>query len=485
MILSYRVSYHQEKSKMGEFQNKSLAKLKSIELSTASPVSILSIFSHVESEFGAMLLDSSDGQHENGQYHIMVASPLCFVEARQREISIRKADTVTTIEGDPFKTLRLLQHEYPLAYQAPTEHTLPFACGYLGYFGYDLGRTQEKLPEKNSQEYVTPDMAVGLYTWSIVEDKSTGKLYFQWHPDYPHPSLEIVTQWLSSPAKSQQDFQLTGHWTSNLSQSEYNKRIANIHEYLHAGDCYQVNLAQRFTTSYIGSEWQAYTSLREANNAPFSAFIRLKNSAILSISPERFISVTDNIVQTKPIKGTMPRSEDPAIDQLNAEQLSLSEKDRAENLMIVDLLRNDLSRSCTSGSIKVPKLFNIESFPAVHHLVSTIEGVMANNQDCLSVVAQAFPGGSITGAPKIRAMEIIEELEPNRRNIYCGSIGYIDANGHMDTNICIRTVLCEQQMMHCWAGGGIVLDSDSDSEYQESLDKVAKILPVLSQANRT
>ena len=219
------------------------------------------------------------------------------------------------------------------------------------------------------------------------------------------------------------------------------------------------------------------------NNAPFSAYLNIDDIKVLSISPERFIQIKQNKVQTKPIKGTRPRSNDPTQDEKNKRSLSLANKDKAENLMIVDLLRNDISRACKPGSVKVPKLFDIESFPAVHHLVSTIEGELAEDKSAIDLIRGAFPGGSITGAPKIRAMEIIEELEPHRRNIYCGSIGYISACGNMDTSITIRTLTCLNGRIICNAGGGIVADSVCDEEYQETFDKVNKILPVLGELN--
>jgi para-aminobenzoate synthetase component 1 len=277
------------------------------------------------------------------------------------------------------------------------------------------------------------------------------------------------------------DFALVSPWQANMSQREYMQKLHGISDYLRAGDCYQVNLAQRFSAQYTGDEYQAYLRLRKANQAPFSAFIRIEDSVILSISPERFLAVNGDKVQSKPIKGTRPRSNDPACDQANIDALLASEKDQAENLMIVDLLRNDLSKSCQADSVEVPQLFQIESFAAVHHLVSTVTGTLVQNCTPIDLLRGAFPGGSITGAPKIRAMEIIEELEPHRRSIYCGSIGYLGLNRDMDTSICIRTLLCEDNNIYCWAGGGIVLDSVAAEEYQESLDKVCKILPLLSQ----
>ena len=266
-----------------------------------------------------------------------------------------------------------------------------------------------------------------------------------------------------------------------MTKPEYLQKFEQIQQYLQSGDCYQINLAQRFSANYQGDEWQAYLRLRVRNAAPFSAFIRLTDCAILSISPERFIEVNQRRVETKPIKGTKPRFANPQDDKQSAEALQNSPKDRAENVMIVDLLRNDLGKVCSPGTVKVPSLFAIESFPAVHHLVSTITGELAPQHQAIDALAAAFPGGSITGAPKVRAMQIIEELEPHRRNIYCGSIGYLSVHGHMDTNIAIRTLVCANNTIYAWAGGGIVADSNGESEYQETFDKVGKILPVLTE----
>jgi len=264
-----------------------------------------------------------------------------------------------------------------------------------------------------------------------------------------------------------------------MSQADYLQKFERIQQYLQSGDCYQINLAQRFTAGFEGDAYSAYLQLRHSNQAPFSAFIRLADAAVLSISPERFIEVKARQVETKPIKGTKPRFADPLLDTQSAEALRHSTKDRAENVMIVDLLRNDLGKVCTPGTVRVPALFAIESFPAVHHLVSTVTGQLDALYQPIDALRAAFPGGSITGAPKVRAMQIIEELEPHRRSVYCGAIGYISQHGHMDTNIAIRTLVISDQQIHCWAGGGIVADSQGMAEYQETYDKVGKILPVL------
>ncbi len=461
---------------------KTVKKLHCIPLNISDDRNILTIFSHLQELPWSMLLDSSDSQHSNAKFHIMVAQPLAFVQQSDNEITVtRHQEQPQHCDvQDSFEVLRQLQQEYPLEYTRDNQYSIPFAVGMLGLFSYDLGRNIEAIHSHSVTDYDSPDLAVGIYSWSIIQNTLTGELFYQYHPDYPHPDIDTVLHWTKAEKpRNSSKFSMTSAWQSNMSKQDYEQKIAKIHDYLHAGDCYQVNLAQRFSGDYQGCEWQAYLRLRKANNAPFSAFIRLDNSVILSISPERFIAVSERQVQTKPIKGTMPRGNTLKQDQANAETLRTSEKDRAENLMIVDLLRNDLSRTCAPGTVNVPELFAIESFPAVHHLVSTVEGKLAAEYDNLSLIHQAFPGGSITGAPKIRAMQIIDELEPHRRNIYCGSIGYLDSSGNMDTSICIRTVLCEGQHMYCWAGGGIVLDSDAKLEYQESLDKVSKILPTL------
>jgi len=243
-------------------------------------------------------------------------------------------------------------------------------------------------------------------------------------------------------------------------------------------------LAQRFNVVVEGSAWAAYKELRKINPSPFSAYMNYSEFKILSNSPERFLSVKDNIIETKPIKGTRPRAKNYDRDQTLLNELMTSKKDQAENVMIVDLLRNDLSKNCELGSVKVPKLFEVESFPNVHHLVSTITGKLHDQRSAIDLLRGCFPGGSITGAPKLRSMEIIEELEPHRRGIYCGSIGYIGFNGNMDTNIAIRTLVHKEQDMYFYVGGGIVHDSIEGAEYQETFDKATAIMKLLNQENK-
>lgn len=268
-----------------------------------------------------------------------------------------------------------------------------------------------------------------------------------------------------------------------MTRAQYGEKFRRVRQHLLAGECYQVCLAQRFSAAYRGDEWTAFCHLLAHNRAPFSAFMRLSDQAVLSLSPERFLHLRHRQIQTRPIKGTLPRLADPRADRIQAGILAASPKDRAENLMIVDLLRNDIGRIAVPGSVRVPELFKIEAFPAVHHMVSTITAELPAQRHPCDLLRACFPGGSITGAPKVSAMQIIDRLEPQRRNAWCGSIGYVSFCGSLDSNIAIRTLLTERQHIFCWAGGGIVADSEEEAEYQETLDKLATILPLLEALN--
>ncbi|MCG7533566.1 aminodeoxychorismate synthase component I [Pseudoalteromonas sp. OOF1S-7] len=433
-------------------------------------LSTVEVFDTLASQPLAILLDSSDARHENSRFDIMSINPLCILEAKAGQFYLDG----TQIGQDGFTIM-----QEKLAELDTSSHPdVPFCGGWLGYFGYDLGRYLEVMPHIAAQDITLPDMIAGLYPDALVRDNQQNRWYFVTQPGYNR--LSTYLSLIKQNNADNDTFTLTSDWQANMTQAEYAAKFASIHAYLKSGDCYQINLAQRFSASYLGSPWCAYKTLRANNKAPFSAFINLGADAIVSVSPERFISVRDGQIETKPIKGTLPRvNGDKQADALQAATLQRSPKDRAENVMIVDLLRNDLGKVAKPGSVQVPKLFEIESFPAVHHLVSTVTAQLAEGKTAVDQLRAAFPGGSITGAPKIRAMEIIEELEPHRRSAYCGSIGYLSACGAMDTSITIRTLVCHQQKIYCWAGGGIVADSDCELEYQETYHKVNKILPIL------
>lgn len=427
----------------------------------------------------AMLLHSGAAQHQHNRFDILVADPLITLTTRGGLTQIEKNGVEQCRQDDPFALLE--EQLTACGLHAEISPDLPFLGGALGLFGYDLGRRVEDLPQIAIRDIELPDMAVGIYDWALIADHHLQRLTLICHGD-----ISARLHWLDEHHKirsASAPFRLNAPWQVNMSREEYGQKFRQIQEYIRDGDCYQINLAQRFSTDYSGDEWQAFLRLNQANRAPFSAFLRLPENTALSLSPERFIWLKENQIQTRPIKGTLPRCEDPTEDARQAERLAGSEKDRAENLMIVDLLRNDIGRVAVPGSVRVPELFVVEPFPAVHHLVSTITAQLP--QDChpAALLRACFPGGSITGAPKVRAMEIIEELEPHRRNGYCGSIAYISCCGTMDSNITIRTLLTSQGKIHCWAGGGIVADSEEQAEYQETFDKIARILPQLGEAS--
>ncbi|MCZ4294016.1 aminodeoxychorismate synthase component 1 [Vibrio sinaloensis] len=434
----------------------------------------VSLFDHIESLPWAMLLRSPSTTHVDSRFDILVAQPIAKIITTGERSTVEMAGKSEVSDTNPFELIKHVQTRVLPDIEYDGE--LPFIGGALGYFAYDLGRRVERMPELAEHDLKTPDMAVGLYDWALIVDHKLQSA------SIVGQNVDKHWQWLNQHAAEKSDpFALVGPWCSNMTKADYRGKFEQVQEYLRSGDCYQINLAQRFKAPYQGSEWQAYQKLEQVNQGPFSAFIRTEHGAIISVSPERFLQVKARLIETKPIKGTRPRSDDPIIDQQAAKDLANAEKDQAENLMIVDLLRNDVGRVAKPGTVHVPKLFDIESFPAVHHLVSTIRAQLDDEYSAADLLRASFPGGSITGAPKVRAMEIIEELEPHRRNAYCGSIGYISRHGHMDTSITIRTLVAEQGQLHVWAGGGLVADSQCDSEYQETLDKLSRILPVLTE----
>jgi para-aminobenzoate synthetase component 1 len=270
---------------------------------------------------------------------------------------------------------------------------------------------------------------------------------------------------------------------SSFTRAEYLDAVARVREYIFAGDIFQANLSQRFEAPLVEPAWTIYRRLRTRNAAPFAAFLDFPEVVVLSASPERFLHVEPGgDVETRPIKGTRPRGLGPEHDAALGQALTESAKDRAENLMIVDLMRNDLSRVCAPGTVRVPELFAIEQYATVHHLVSSVVGTLAPGSDALDLLQAAFPGGSITGAPKVRAMEIIAELEPVQRGLYCGSVGYWSVTGALDTSIAIRTAVALSGRVYFGAGGGIVADSDPEQEYRETLDKARGMIGALTQS---
>jgi para-aminobenzoate synthetase component 1 len=429
----------------------------------------------------AVLLDSGPSDQRRGRWDILAAEPIATLVTRSQDTEIWDGQVTRSSDSDPFQLLR----EVLAAQPGPAEW--PFPGGAIGYFGYDLARRIERLPEHAASEGGMPEMAVGIYDWAVVLDHQaqTARLISAGRRPMSDGAWQALQGRFQDPGPQQarQGFHSLGPARSNMDSGRYRQAFNRIQDYIREGDCYQVNLAQRFETACTGDPWLAYRRLREINPAPFAAYLNLPFGQVLSSSPERFLEVRGGHVETRPIKGTRPRQSDPAADAAQAGELAACGKDRAENLMIVDLLRNDLGKVCVPGSVEASRLFEVESFANVHHLVSTVTGQLAAGLDAIDLLRVTFPGGSITGAPKLRAMEIIEELEPHRRGVYCGAIGYLGFNGDMDTNIAIRTVVISEGRARCWAGGGIVADSQWQAEYQECLDKAVPMLRLLDEGN--
>jgi para-aminobenzoate synthetase component I len=436
------------------------------------------LFNAIAGEPWSIFLDSGYPNIDIGRYDIIASRPVKTLITRSDRTIITYADgTEEQSFEDPFTLVKI-----HLGTRQENLTGLPFCGGALGYFAYDLGRRIEQLPTTAIHDIHMPDMAIGIYDWAVIVDHHQRR---SWLVSYDQSKFtsnrwqNLVQLFQYGIKRHPVNFNPLTEIDSNLGRDSYARIFDKIKHYIREGDCYQVNLAQRFTIEVQGSPWDGYLRLRKINPAPFAAFINLPDVAILSSSPERFLKVTNGQVETKPIKGTRRRSGFAYEDKALAVELLESEKDRAENLMIVDLLRNDLGKNCINGSVSVPKLFALESYATVHHLVSTVTGLLKPDRSALDLLRGCFPGGSITGAPKLRSMEIIEELEPHRRNVYCGSIGYIGFDGNMDCNIAIRTLVDYANKVYCWAGGGIIHDSVMDAEYQECFDKVAAMLYLL------
>ncbi|MBY0416646.1 MAG: chorismate-binding protein, partial [Pararheinheimera sp.] len=327
---------------------------------------LLEYFSALASEPWAMLLDSAASHHVNSRFDILVARPVATLVYQKGQLTQTEHGQSQLLQIDPFGALQQLTKRYFPDKPALSDNPdLPFVGGALGYFSYDLGTVIEPVPQAADTGALLPDMAVGIYLWALILDKQQQQL---WYVDYRG---DAASHWaqncaLFTATAETKAFELTSDWQANMDKTSYSKKFEQVQSYLQSGDCYQINLAQRFEASYSGDEWQAYLTLRSKNAAPFSAFLRLPQGAVLSLSPERFLQLKAGQVETKPIKGTRPRFADVQLDKQSAEELQAAPKDRAENVMIVDLLRNDLGKHCVPGTVKVPALFAIESFPAVH-----------------------------------------------------------------------------------------------------------------------
>ena len=357
---------------------------------------------------------------------------------------------------------------------------LPFCGGAIGFFNYEYNHETFGLHTTAG----TGACAFGIFNWCLVQDHENQVCFAVFLPSCDSEKKASLLNLLDTDTGEPEPAFKAPQVTVDTSRPDYLATVEKIHSLILAGDTYQINLSQRFHGQFDGSAAGAYLKLRKASPSPYAAYLDLTGqSSILCLSPEQFITIDGGKAITRPIKGTAARSSNPFNDQVLAQDLLNSKKNRAENLMIVDLLRNDFSKCCELNSVKAPVLCELESFANVHHLVSTVEGVPKQSITPLEFLMHCFPGGSITGAPKRRSMEIIDQLEKHRRGIYCGSICYLSAHGRFDSNIAIRTVLIENNHFYCWGGGGIVADSNAEEEYAESIQKIQLLMDTLRKHN--
>ena len=422
------------------------------------------------------LLDGAMPGATGSRYSYLTADPFLVVRSRGRRVDLIQNGAIQEMEGDPWQILQDLLCRYSVERSPGLP---PFQGGALGYWGYDLGRHLERLPSWAEDDLGLPEMYLGFYDWALAHDGATGRSWLV-SSGMPEATAErakyraedVIRRLSEKPQEALSPALRTpASLQSNFTPKSYMAAVGRVKEYLESGDAYQVNLSQRFHSPFEDDPWGLYLRLRQFNPAPFAAYLSFPEVDVLSASPEEFLNLEEGRVRVRPIKGTRPVGRTPEETAFQAELLLASEKERAENVMIVDLLRNDIGQVCRIGSVEVPSLFAVEQHPTVLHLVSTITGDLLPSTDAVGLLKACFPGGSVTGAPKVRAMEIIEELEPVRRGVYCGAIGYISFSGDMGTSITIRTLVLTHGEAYLQVGGGIVADSDPESEYQETLHK--------------
>ncbi|TVM03392.1 MAG: aminodeoxychorismate synthase, component I [Candidatus Brocadia sp. WS118] len=454
----------------------------------------LEAFCRFSSKPHLFFLDSALPVKGVSRYSFLGFNPFLIMKAKRQKITLTDRDGVLEIEGNPFEHLRELLRQFSLK---NTTESVPFECGVVGYFGYDLCLFIERLTTRAIDDLGLPDMYLGFYDTMISYDNFLQTCYVIGVDFGLDTTLQDRMGYLGEAVsrKSNAVYE-PGHYTSNpeipeptlkfnFPKEHYLDAIRRIKAYIAAGDVYQVNLSQRIETHVDIPPYELYKKLRSVNPAPFSGYLAFDEVAIISSSPERFLKMNAGHVQTRPIKGTRPRGKDNNTDELMKQALLSSPKDDAELTMIIDLERNDLGRVCDYGSVKVTERKALETYPTVYHLVSTIEGDLYERYDFIDLLKAAFPGGSITGAPKIRAMQIIDELEPTQRSVYTGAIGYIGFNGNADLNIAIRTFIMKGNSVYFQVGSGIVADSDEEEEYEETMHKAKALIDSLKTHNFT
>jgi len=471
-----------------------------------TPLTAPELFELIKDRPYSFFLDSGMDPQRLGRYSFLGSEPFLVMISRGSEITLVRGREHKVQRGNPFDAIGKLLQIYRLDHcPAP----IPFMGGAVGYFSYDLRHFIERLPSTAIDDLQLPESYFAFYDTVVAFDHLEGKAYLV-ATGFPETEerqrlrrarmrLEEMKAWLYATSPRQEaslprreslgdgEFQPIQEnrrvlLKSNFTPEEYIKAVDRVREYIAAGDVFQVNLSQRFEADLKIPPYELYKRLRMVNPAPFASYLNFQGVTIVSASPERFLKVQGDLVETRPIKGTRPRGRDTVEDERLAQELTHSTKDRAENVMIVDLERNDLGRVCHYGTVKVAELAILETFPTIFHLTSTVVGRLRRGKSNIDLLKATFPGGSITGAPKVRAMEIIDELEPTRRSVYTGSIGYLSFNADMDINIVIRTFLIKEGKAYFQVGGGIIYDSDSEAEYMETLDKAKALIQALQLA---
>lgn len=461
----------------------------------------LSIFAAFENESGSILFDSADLGHKDANFSYAAILPDQILTSKGHTITVTeiKNGQTRSLKGEPFDILRRMYEAFKQTCHYTTEVTYgeqtaaTFTGGMAGLFSYDLARSLENIPHHIADNNALPDIAVGFYSAVLTCNRKTNEINAFIHAADKSKADEkfhqIDTHIKNAPHPKTAQHSPLLSWRHDRKSSAYMQDIERVIEYILEGDIFQANLAQGFEADLPQDfkPFDHYRALRRGNPAPFAGYMRFDDLIISSASPERFLMIDKNgKVETCPIKGTIARNPTNEEKDKNAQQKLLnSEKDRAENIMIVDLLRNDLSKCCTPESVEVTDLCKLESFTDIHHLVSRVQGKLKAGKDAIDLLQSCFPGGSITGAPKIRAMEIIEELEHKRRGPYCGAMAYFDFSGHMDSNILIRTMTFHQNMVRFQTGGGITAKSNPQDEYDETLDKAASLFGSFTDSSHT
>jgi para-aminobenzoate synthetase component 1 len=439
-------------------------------------------------------LDSGMDPRKLGRWSFMGSDPFLVMRSRGDEITLIRNSGEEKRRGNPFDVLGELLAQYRLEYHDPK---IPFTGGAVGYLSYDLGRFIEKLPSNAVDDLQLPESYLGFYDAVVAFDHLENRVYVisTGFPETENGKRQSRAErrlnelkdlvMLAPPPPDNVSVSPAEKLAikSNFSHENYLKAVATAREYICAGDIFQVNLSQRLETELKTPPYELYKRLRKINPAPFAVYFNFHGVQIVGASPERYLKVRGDRVETRPIKGTKPRGKTSETDKALGESLLASKKDRAENIMIVDLERNDIGRVCRYGSVKVTELAILETYPTVFHLTSTVIGQLREDKNIIDLLKATFPGGSITGAPKVRAMEIIDELEPTRRSVYCGSLGYIGFNGDIDLNIVIRTIIIKDGKAYFQVGGAIVYDSEPESEYIETLDKGKASIMAVTQSS--